>query len=168
MAEDETLTELAAEPVPAGEHQAFVDDLCGIRSTQGHLVFTEVDSGVRHELAIGPDGRVQGTLATGVKAVGRFAAAADAGAEQAPHRLTVGLTASGIPWFQLEHTEACDQLKYGQHCPFDDYEGTGGVDDRPKEPGAYLGYYWPSKTWTDMGWEYDARIDWEPEGDDGQ
>lgn len=135
---------------------------------KGHVVFAEVESGIRHVLEIGPDGRIAGTLATGANVIGRFAADTDGGDGQAPHRLTIGHTDSGIPWFQLEHTDACDWLGYGQRCPFDDYEGTGSVDDRPKEPGAYLGYYWPSKTWTDMGWEYDARIEWELEGDDGQ
>lgn len=140
-----------------------------LMAAKGRVVFAEVESGIRHELEIGPDGRITGTLATGASIIGRFAAATDdEGDGQAPHRLTVGRTDSGIPWFQLEHTDACDRLGYGQHCPFDNYEGTGGVDDRPKEPGIYLGYYSSGKNWTDMGWEYDARIEWEPEGDDGQ
>lgn len=134
----------------------------------GHVTFTEVESGIRHVLEIGPGGRIAGTLATGASIIGRLTAATnDGGDGQAPHRLTIGRTDSGVPWFQLEHADACGRLGCGQRCPFDSFEGAGGVDDRPKQPGIYFGYYSAGKYWTDVGWEYDARIEWELEGDDG-
>jgi hypothetical protein len=94
----------------------------------------------------------------------------DPDAPEEPHRLTVRLIPTrGLhgeelgpqPYRELRHTAACDRLGYGQHCPFDDFEGPGGVDDYPTEPGEHLGWYWASKSWGDSGWEYDGGIEWQ-------
>lgn len=78
-----------------------------------------------------------------------------------PHRDLAGVDQGPQPHRELQHTEACDRLKYGQRCPFDDFEGAGGVDDFPAEPGEHLGWYWASKSWGASGWEYDAGIEWQ-------
>lgn len=78
-----------------------------------------------------------------------------------PHRNLAGVDQGPQPHHELQHTGACDRLKYGQRCPFDDFEGPGGVDDFPVEPGEYLGWYWASRSWGDSGWECDAGIEWQ-------
>lgn len=63
------------------------------------------------------------------------------------------------PMYHLEHPVECDRLKYGQRCSLD---ALG--DDQigwPTEPGAYRISSWSSKTWTDVGWEYDAGVQWD-------
>lgn len=82
-----------------------------------------------------------------------------------PHRDLAGVDQGPQPHRELQHTAACDALKYGQRCPFDDFEGSGGVDDFPAEPGEYEGWYWASKSWGASGWEYDAGIEWQQAGD---
>lgn len=94
--------------------------------------------------------------------------------EEEPHRLTVELvpvhhpatwaanadpaftSVRDEPRYTLTHTPACDALKYGQRCPFDD----GDTVNWPTVPGQYEGWFWSSKSWGDSGWEYDAGIDW--------
>lgn len=75
-----------------------------------------------------------------------------------PHRDLAGVDQGPRPHRELQHTEACDRLKYGQRCPFDDRDD---MDDWPAEPGEYEGWYWAGRNWTDAGWEYDAGIEWQ-------
>ena len=63
------------------------------------------------------------------------------------------------PHYELEHPVECNDLPYGQRCSLDEIG-----DDRtdwPTKPGTYNISSWASKTWTDMGWEYDAGVQWE-------
>lgn len=67
---------------------------------------------------------------------------------------------TGTSWYELEHPAECDRLRYGVRCALDQ-----PGDDRfcwPEKEGEYTISAWSSKSWTDMGWEYDAGVDWEP------
>ena len=75
-----------------------------------------------------------------------------------PHRDLAGVDQGPQPHRELQHTEACDALKYGQRCPFDDRDD---MDDWPADPGEYEGWYWAGRNWTAAGWEYDAGIEWQ-------
>jgi predicted HAD superfamily Cof-like phosphohydrolase len=79
------------------------------------------------------------------------------------HRLTVtasALAEMGGPEriYQLWHPVECDRLPYGQRCALDQGDRRGW----PDQPGEYLIEAHWSKTWTDMGWDYDAGVDWAP------
>ncbi len=115
-----------------------------------------------------------GTSLTGlagiINAYDALRTTAPTGSEEEPHRLSVrliplrgpaGEDLCPQPYRELRHTEDCDRLKYGQRCPFDDFEGPGGGSYWPTSPGEYEGWFWSSRSWTDAGWEYDAGIDWQ-------
>ncbi len=80
------------------------------------------------------------------------------------HRLTVSMSALseiGGPHvlYQLQHPAECDRLPYGERCALDHGERTGW----PEMTGEYMISAWWSKSWTDLGWEYDAGVDWDKE-----
>jgi predicted HAD superfamily Cof-like phosphohydrolase len=61
--------------------------------------------------------------------------------------------------YELEHTPECDRLPYGTRCVLDLY----GNDRHgwPDAVGEYVISAWTSKSWTDLGWEYDTGVEWD-------
>lgn len=106
---------------------------------------------------------VAAVLARQARIRGLWDAAGEGHGTGPEHKLTVSMSALsdiGGPHvlYRLAHPAECNRLPYGQCCALD----TGARRGWPEMTGEYTISAWWSKSWTDLGWEYDAGVEWVP------